>query len=53
MGGTGLYSQFALKDMVGSDTFNSLLNTLMYILGFTFVIEIIGALCIWLNIHST
>ncbi len=53
MGGTGLYNQFTLRDMVGSDTFSSLISTLVYILGFTFVIEAIGALCIWLNIHST
>lgn len=53
MGGTGLYSQFALKDMVGSETFSSLVSTLLYILGFTFVIEAIGALCIWMSIHAT
>lgn len=52
MGGTGLYSQFALRDMVGTDTFGSLISTLLYILGFTFVIEGVGALCIWLDIHS-
>lgn len=53
MGGTGLYNQFALRDMIGSDTFSSLISTLLYILGFTFIIEASGALCIWLNIHST
>lgn len=53
MGGTGLYNQFALKDMVGSDTFTSLISTLLYILGFTFVVEAIGAVCIWSEIHST
>ena len=52
MGGTGLYNQFALRDMVGSDTFNSLIYTLLYILGFTFVIEALGAMCIWLCIHG-
>lgn len=53
MGGTSLYNQFALRDMVGSDTFSSLMSTLLYILGFTFVIEAVGALLIWLSIHST
>ena len=53
MGGTGLYNQFALRDMVGSETFSSLMSTLLYILGFTFVIELIGAFFIWLSIHST
>lgn len=53
MGGAGLQGQFALRDMVGSDTFSSLISTLLYILGFTFIIELCGALAIWLNIHGT
>ncbi len=53
MGGAGLYKQFALRDMVGSDTFDSLISTLLYILGFTFVIELIGSIAIWLSIHDT
>ncbi|MBR3758134.1 MAG: potassium transporter [Bacteroidaceae bacterium] len=53
MGGTGLYNQFALRDMVGSDTFSSLISTLLYILGFTFSIELLGACCIWFSIHGT
>ena len=53
MGGTGLYNQFALRDMVGSDTFSSLISTLLYILGFTFSIELFGACCIWFSIHGT
>ncbi len=53
MGGTGLFNQIALRDMVGSDTFRSLISTLLYILGFTFVIETAGAVLIWLSIHST
>ncbi len=53
MGGTGLYDQFALRDMLGSDTLSSLMSTLLYILGFTIGIEAIGALAIWLSIHGT
>lgn len=53
MGSTGLYNQFALKDMIGSDTFSSLISTLLYILGFTFVIELVGAFAIWTSIHAT
>ena len=53
MGSTGLYNQFALRELVGSDTFSSLISTLLYILGFTFVIEAIGAFAIWMSIHST
>lgn len=53
MGTPTLYSQFALKDIVGSDTFGSLLSTLLYILAFTFAIEAVGAILIWCTIHST
>lgn len=53
MGGTGLYNQFALRDIVGSETFSSLISTLLYILGFTFSIELLGACCIWFSIHDT
>ncbi len=53
MGGTGFYNQFALRDMLGSETFNSLISTLLYVLGFTFVIELVGAAGIWLSIHNT
>ncbi len=53
MGNTGLYNQFALRDMVSSDTFSSLVSTLLYILGFTFAIEMIGAVLIWHSIHGT
>lgn len=53
MGGTGFFNQLALRDMFGSDTFSSLISTLVYILLFTFVIEGVGAVCIWLSIHGT
>ena len=52
MGNTGLYDQFALRDMVGSDAFSSLMSTLLYILGFTLSIEAIGAFFIWTTIHG-
>lgn len=53
MGNTNLYSQLAVKNMIGTDTWNSLLSTLFYILGFTFAIEMLGAAFIWLSVHST
>lgn len=53
MGNTGLYDQFALRDMVSSDTFTSLMSTLLYILGFTIGIELIGAFVIWATVHGT
>lgn len=53
MGSTSLYNQFALRDMLGSDAFSSLISTLLNILIFTFTIEAIGTLLIWISIHST
>ena len=52
MGGIGLYSQFSLKNMIASSS-ESLKSVLTNVLGFTFVIEIIGTIFIWLSIHST
>lgn len=52
MGGTNLYNQFALRDMIGSDTFNSLISTLLHIIGFTLAIEMIGGVAIFFDIHG-
>ena len=37
MGNTSLYNQLVVRDMVSSNSLNSLLSTLVYILGFTLV----------------
>ena len=47
MGNTSLYNQLVVRDMVSSNSLNSLLSTLVYILAFTLVIEGIGMLAIW------
>ncbi len=52
MDGIGLYSQFSLKNMIASSS-ESLKSILTNVLGFTFLIEVIGAFFIWLSIHST
>ena len=52
-GNTSIYSQLMVKDMIYSKTINSLLPTLLYILGFTLLIEVIGAGAIFLCIHGT
>lgn len=52
MDGMGLYSQFTLRDMMNSNAM-SLMTTLLYVLGFTIVIELVGAFFIWLSIHAT
>lgn len=52
MNGVGLYSQFTLRDMVTSSA-DSLMSTLLNVLGFTIVIELAGAFFIWLSVHGT
>ena len=39
--------------MIGSDTFGSLISTLLNIIGFTLLIEFLGALGIWLSVRGT
>ncbi len=53
MGNTSLYNQLVVRDMVSSQSLSSLLSTLLYILGFTLVIEAIGMGMIFMNIHGT
>lgn len=53
MGNTSLYNQLVVRDMVSSSSLGSLLSTLLYILGFTLVIEGIGMAAIWFSIHGT
>ena len=53
MGNTSLYNQLAVGDMISTNSLNSLLSTLLYILGFTLAIEGIGMFLIWIDIHGT
>lgn len=53
MGNTSIYNQLVLKDMISSSSLNSLISTLLYILGFTLVIELSGMFFIWISIHGT
>lgn len=53
MGNTSLYNQLVVRDMVSSQSLSSLLSTLLYILGFTLVIEAAGMGVIFLSIHGT
>lgn len=53
MGNTSLYNQVVIRDMISSNSLSSLLSTLLYILGFTLVIESIGVVCIWIDIHGS
>lgn len=51
-GNTSIYSQLMVKDMIYSKTINSLIPTLLYILGFTLCIEALGAVAFFLCIHG-
>ncbi len=53
MGNTSIYNQLVVRDMVSSNSLNSLFSTLIYILGFTLVIEAMGMAAIWLSINGT
>ncbi len=53
MGNTSLYTPVLVRDMVSSKSLASLWSTLLNIFGFTAVIELVGALIIFLNIHGT
>ncbi|MBD5248348.1 MAG: potassium transporter [Barnesiella sp.] len=52
-GNNSVYSQVVVKDMINSKTINSVLSTLLYILGFTLAIELAGAVAIFLSVHGT
>lgn len=47
-GNQSIYSQLLMKDLIYSKSMNALVPTLLYILGFTLVIEAIGAVAIYL-----
>ncbi len=53
MGNASLNNQVMMCDMVSSKSMNSLLKTLLYILGFTIIIELAGALFIFLTLRGT
>lgn len=51
-GSSSIYSQLIVKDMIYTKTINSLLPTLLYILGFTLTIEAIGAVAFFFSVDS-
>jgi potassium uptake TrkH family protein len=53
MGNTSIYNQMQVQDMVSSKSLASLWSTLLNIFGFTAILELIGAVLIFLNIHGT
>ena len=53
MGNTSIYNQMQVQDMVSSKSLASLWSTLLNIFGFTAVLELAGAVLIFLDIHGT
>lgn len=53
MGNTSIYNQMQVQDMVSSKSLASLWSTLLNIFGFTALIELAGAVMIFLNIHGS
>ena len=52
-GGPSIYSQLMLRDMMYSRSLNALLPTLLYVLGFTLVLEAAGAVAIYFSVPDT
>lgn len=48
-GSTSIHNQLLLKDIIYSKSMNALVPTLLYVLGFTLTIEVLGALCVFLT----
>jgi potassium uptake TrkH family protein len=52
MGNTSIYNQMVVRDMVSSKSLGSLWSTLLHIFGFTALIELGGAVAIFIDIHG-
>lgn len=53
MGNVGLSNQITVREMISTGTIQSLFSTLLHILGFTLIIELIGVVSIFFSIHHT
>lgn len=51
-GNTSIYNQLLLRDIIYSKSMNSLIPTLLYVLGFTVSIEVVGAVCVYFTIPA-
>lgn len=51
-GNTSIFSQLMLRDMVNSKSMSTLGPTLLYIFGFTLMVELLGAFGVFLSIHG-
>lgn len=49
-GNTSIYNQLLLKDMMFSKSMNALIPTLLYVLSFTLVVELMGAAAVYFTV---
>ncbi len=52
-GRTSIYNQLLLKDVVYSKSMNTLVPTLLYVLGFTLTVEAMGAVWVYFTVPDT
>lgn len=52
-GNTSIYNQLLLRDIIYSKSMNSLIPTLLYVLGFTVTIELAGAAAVYLTVPDS
>ncbi|MGL4332767.1 MAG: TrkH family potassium uptake protein [Bacteroidales bacterium] len=53
IGSISLSNQFALNNILSTESVGSLLKMLLYVFGFTIVFELTGATLMWLSVHGT
>ena len=52
-GNTSIYNQLLIRDMIYSKSMNALMPTLLYVLGFTIIVEIGGAFAVYFTVPDT
>ncbi len=53
MKNASIHNQMQVSDMISVKSLNSLVTTMIYIIGFTLIMEVIGAFLIFISIHGT
>lgn len=52
-GQVSLYNKFVVKDILNTDSIVSLMRMLLYVLGFTLLFEVLGAILMWFSVKGT
>lgn len=53
IGSLSLSNQFALNNILSTESIESLLKMLLHVFGFTLIFELTGATLMWLSVHDT